>query len=463
MNKTRQRLINKLEGDPTGDQTPQPRLLKYLPQLDVFEELSSAYKSDLNRGLDPDKKTLLLIHGTFSITTPWVVQATPSTNLEDIELPKPENEHKGSFGEFLERTLLNTPVGTQKIGPSFLKSWMDGETKYQQVLAYDHSTVRQGIIQNVEELMTLLKDIGGDDFEFTQPVDIITGSRGGLVGQHLANTYKIGDNTRIPIGNAVIIASPNRGSDLLTFPKLLREEKRQKDEEGIFYTRKTYKKALKKFISGIKSIPWGWRVAIKLYLSVQGKFIKFLLTQPGIADQHPDSQFLETFKQAAPSPKNLSSPQYLPIVGKYEGLAEELKFIGPELEQLVDLILERYDKFRIKILFSFKVKRLLSKKRARSILKRILESDIRKVIKRDLFEEGDNDLVISTENAFHFPHGHLTRNFSPGDHRSQMSVAIHSYYLDEFFKPFVFGEQTRIKEVIKEWLEQSDEVQQFFV
>ena len=453
MNKTRQQLINKLEGDPTGDQTPSPRLLKYLPKLDVFEELTPAHQSNLNRGLHPDKKTLLLIHGTFSTTTPWVIKEDPSKLLEEIQVATPENEHKGSFGEFVERTQVNTPAGIQKTGPSFLKSWMEETKKYQQVLAYDHHTVIEGIEENVNTLIDLLEQLGGENFEFTQPVDIITGSRGGLVGQHLANTYKVDGqtNTKISIGNAVVIASPNRGSGLLTFPELLPPSKRKKN--GDFYTRKTYKKALKRFISNIKSIPWGWRVAIKLYLSFQGEFIEFLLSRPGIVDQTPESKFLKAFEQAHPSPNNLSRTQYLPIVGEYEGLAKELKFIGPELEQLIDLILERYDKFRIKILFSFKVKRLLSKKRARKILKNILEKDIKTAVKGDLFKNKDNDLVISTENSYTFPEGHRTRSFPSPDYRTQSSVAVHSYYLDEFFRPFVFGEETRIKQVIRDWLE----------
>ena len=90
-----------------------------------------------------DRKTLLMIHGTASST-------------------------KGSFGPM-------TMTGRE--------SWMQTiamDERYQQILAFNHETVLDGLPANEAELNIAM---GG---KLSKPVDIITHSRGGLLGKHLA-------------------------------------------------------------------------------------------------------------------------------------------------------------------------------------------------------------------------------------------------------------------------------------
>ncbi len=91
-----------------------------------------------------DQKTLLMIHGTFSST-------------------------KGSFNPM---TILGRESWMQAIA-------MSGQ-RYQQVLAFNHETVLDGLAANEDKLNSFLGS------KLSKPVDIITHSRGGLLGKHLA-------------------------------------------------------------------------------------------------------------------------------------------------------------------------------------------------------------------------------------------------------------------------------------
>ena len=91
-----------------------------------------------------DKKTLLMLHGTFS-----------STN--------------GSFGAI-----------TRKGRESWMQAIAMSHQRYQQVLAFNHETVLDSLAVNEDELNSFLGS------KLSKPVDIITHSRGGLLGKHLA-------------------------------------------------------------------------------------------------------------------------------------------------------------------------------------------------------------------------------------------------------------------------------------
>jgi len=91
-----------------------------------------------------DKKTLLMLHGTFS-----------STN--------------GSFGAI-----------TRKGRESWMQAIAMSDQRYQQVLAFNHETVLDSLAANEDELNSFLGR------KLSKPVDIITHSRGGLLGKHLA-------------------------------------------------------------------------------------------------------------------------------------------------------------------------------------------------------------------------------------------------------------------------------------
>ena len=437
MNRNLRRLICKLEGSPDGKSLPHSRLLIYRNKQDVFEVLTPKHRETLSEGLDPHAKTLLLIHGTFSTTTPWVIERDPSLPLDSVSVPQPHNQHGGSFGEFLER---------EEGMPSFLKEWMQGPSKYQQVIAYDHSTVLEDVRDNTRTLMKILGELGGKDFAFSQPVDLITGSRGGLLGQFLSNSYGTEENRKLQVGNAVIIASPNRGSNLLTFehlsPKVYANKK------------KTYKKALKRIVDEL-SLHKFLKFAIKVGISFNGGFIEALLKQPGVAMQRPGSDLINEIKNGQPSNPNT---RYLPIIGKYEGLERELEFIGPELKQLVRRMGERYEKFSINFLIIFRLKAtwFLSRRKLEKNLMHVLTHDARYVIRELLFHGEDGDMVISSAGAYAFPERHLAEGFEPQDYPAHLSVAVHSYYLDEYFKPFHFDKPEKIKEIIKQWLERPE-------
>lgn len=91
-----------------------------------------------------DRKTLLMIHGTFSST-------------------------KGSFGAM-------TMAGRE----SWMQAIATSGQRYQQVLAFNHETVLDSLAANEDNLNIAL---GG---KLSKSVDIITHSRGGLLGKHLA-------------------------------------------------------------------------------------------------------------------------------------------------------------------------------------------------------------------------------------------------------------------------------------
>jgi hypothetical protein len=91
-----------------------------------------------------DQKTLLMLHGTFSST-------------------------KGSFNPM---TILGRESWMQAIA-------MSGQ-RYEQVLAFNHETVLDSLAANEDKLNSFLGR------KLSKPVDIITHSRGGLLGKHLA-------------------------------------------------------------------------------------------------------------------------------------------------------------------------------------------------------------------------------------------------------------------------------------
>lgn len=93
--------------------------------------------------VDPAKKTLLMIHGTFAS----VVK---------------------SYGDLLDN--------------GWLASVYD-KGKYQQIIGFDHYTVVESPQQNSDMLFKMLTPVG----TFTQTVDVITSSRGGLVGKSVIN------------------------------------------------------------------------------------------------------------------------------------------------------------------------------------------------------------------------------------------------------------------------------------
>lgn len=158
------------------------KLLKFLYTENKFTEVNNT-----DALLDPAVKTLLLFHGTFSSTD-------------------------NSFNGLLKQ---------QYDGKSWLQKTMDSHG-YMQVLALDHPTVSYDAKGNIEELMKILN---GMAFTGAPHVDVITTSRGGLVGKYLTCCLA---GSQLPVRRMANIACANgvgyfdTGRSIAKFLSLLR-------------------------------------------------------------------------------------------------------------------------------------------------------------------------------------------------------------------------------------------------
>lgn len=140
------------------------KLLKYTISENVFNEVDHRTVK-----LDPKAKTLLLLHGTFSST-------------------------ENSFGGLLTKEYSDNTL-----------SWLANEIKnkrYAQIIAFDHPTITDGAEANIIKLKEKLNGVSFSG----NPVDIITTSRGGLVGKYiLTHTYE----DFLPVRKMINIACAN--------------------------------------------------------------------------------------------------------------------------------------------------------------------------------------------------------------------------------------------------------------
>ncbi len=123
-----------------------------------------------NGNIDPNVKTLFLMHGTFGST-------------------------ESSFGDLYKKS-------------NWLNDLLD-DNVYQQVIAYEHPTLFFGAKGNIDAMFKELAELGITRFK--EPVDFIGTSQGGLLVQYLANLKQ----KDIKVGKAVLVASAN-GVDYLT-------------------------------------------------------------------------------------------------------------------------------------------------------------------------------------------------------------------------------------------------------
>jgi hypothetical protein len=106
--------------------------------------------TDIATKIDKTKKTLLFIHGTISSI-------------------------QKSYGD-----LFNSGnPRTQTTDFTWIQKAILGGNKYEQVIGFDHPSIVDSPQQNSDMLFSLLAPLGS----FTKTVDIITSSRGGLVGK----------------------------------------------------------------------------------------------------------------------------------------------------------------------------------------------------------------------------------------------------------------------------------------
>lgn len=118
------------------------KLQKYDASNNTFNEVSVTNKIDFS------KKTLLLIHGTFSTI-------------------------EGSYGA----TYLSDYSPENVVLQGLIQSG-----KYEQIIGFDHPTITHGVVQNVQKLYKML----GNN-KFSQRVNLMGTSRGALVCKQLAN------------------------------------------------------------------------------------------------------------------------------------------------------------------------------------------------------------------------------------------------------------------------------------
>jgi hypothetical protein len=180
--------------------------------------------------IDPNAKTLLLIHGTFSSTL-------------------------GSHG------MLFRKQGRQ---PSVLQELLR-LGHYQQILAFDHITIAHNAQMNADWLHDYIKDI-----KFTKSLDVITTSRGALVGEHLSQDKRFKGRMDF---NRVLMFSPAHGC-------------------GYFKAGPFVSKGLSVLRLGLSSS------AGKLMLGYLQNSVQYFLEQPGAKMLHVNSDEVKHYLSA---------------------------------------------------------------------------------------------------------------------------------------------------------------------
>lgn len=117
-------------------------------------------KLDDQNKIDPSKKTLLLLHGTWSSTM-------------------------GSFQHLMAKS------GLRQTEASFLQNILINED-YHQILAFDRPTMSADVYTNIDEFFNRLGNI-----KFEQPLDIITTSQGAMVAEALSSDVKTKNHFKI--------------------------------------------------------------------------------------------------------------------------------------------------------------------------------------------------------------------------------------------------------------------------
>ncbi|MEO5645293.1 MAG: hypothetical protein ABIS12_18365, partial [Bacteroidia bacterium] len=110
--------------------------------------------SDVAVKIDKNKKTLLLIHGTISSI-------------------------QKSYGDLFD----SGNPRTKTTDFTWIQKAILSGKKYEQVIGFDHPSIVDSPQQNADKLFSLLAPLGS----FSKTVDIITSSRGGLVGKCVAS------------------------------------------------------------------------------------------------------------------------------------------------------------------------------------------------------------------------------------------------------------------------------------
>ena len=211
------------------------------------ENKDSFIKLDDLIQIDEHKKTLLLLHGTFSSV-------------------------ENSFGELLEPGISDYS--------RLLNKLIENQT-FDQIIAFNHPTASHSIQENADWFIKLL----GNKI-FTQPIDVITTSRGALLAETLCSYDKAYRKIKI---NKLITFAPAHGSDLLKVAKGL--------DRMLSMMKKTTSRA-----------GWGYILAISQFS------INAIRTQPGIEVMMPDSIELKKILTSNP----IDEVKIKSMVGDYD-------------------------------------------------------------------------------------------------------------------------------------------------
>ncbi len=220
------------------------RLLRFNVTNNNFDDVSTLGIPDADRTL----KTLLLIHGTFSTT-------------------------EGSFGELLnDKWLVNM---TKQFGGI-----------YDQIIAFDHQTIFEGPAANVAKMQELIKP----GAKFSQTIDIITTSRGGLVGKTIVNNATI-NSSLFTVERMAAVACAN-GVEYFSAGWTI--------SKGL-----SVLKIVSKLINN---------VGLEIFTAIAQTGVNFFLQQPGCVVMTIGSEPLTTILNGTPANTNM---RYFPITGNY--------------------------------------------------------------------------------------------------------------------------------------------------
>lgn len=207
---------------------------------------------DIATKIDKTKKTLLLIHGTISTIAK-------------------------SYGD-----LYNSG---KKTAATTAHDWLQkailGGGKYEQIIGFDHPTIVDSPQTNADTLFKMLAPLGS----FSKTVDVITTSRGGLVGKCVVNK----NQNVFQVERVATVACAN-GVELLNTGQAL----------GRMFGMIRY----------IDQEPISKAALLLLQLVV-----KVALDQPGIKIMDKDNPELQALRVAPPFNKQM---RYLPLCGDYK-------------------------------------------------------------------------------------------------------------------------------------------------
>ncbi|MDC7223619.1 MAG: amidohydrolase family protein [Spirochaetales bacterium] len=306
------------------------KILVFNRKKNDFEEAKST-----KIPLDGSKKTLLLIHGTFAST-------------------------KNSFGKLYGKDSKKEKDNKHR---KWLQSLMDKEKNpraYDQILAFDHPTLFDGAEENINRMLILLEELNLK--KFTQKVDLIGTSQGGLLVQYLAN---LKDNEQLRVGKAALIASAN----------------------GVQYL--TTGQHVSQFLDALKYIfKLTNRKGAALITSLAQHSAEFLLKQPGLKIMTPGDEKLTQIIHVPPAHRDTL---YLPLIDDYDD----------------SIIKEKSDWSKLK-------------KRLATLGAHFIDGFTGRILGKE------NDWVVGTANQYLVPQKNCAiEGYHPGQYRDRMIPALH--------------------------------------